>query len=135
MGQTVTQAIKSAVKKERPDKSDSRSFPSGHAAGVFTTASILHQHFGWNGAPGYAIASYVALSRLPSNRHFLSDAIFGSAIGVAVGRAVTFHDRNLPPKVQLEPFLTPNGTGIAIRLHLSPGPPPRGSSASEVLRN
>jgi len=135
VSQTVTQVVKTAVKKERPDGSNSRSFPSGHASGVFTSASILHQHFGWKvGAPSYVISSYVALSRLPSNRHFLSDIIFGSAVGIAAGRSVTFHERNLPPKIQLEPFLTPHGTGVVFRFHRSqePGSPPAASATSSM---
>ncbi|MEP6782716.1 MAG: hypothetical protein ABI983_03540, partial [Acidobacteriota bacterium] len=37
----------------------------------------------------YVFASYVAVSRLPSNRHWFSDAVFGSAVGVIAGRTVT----------------------------------------------
>jgi membrane-associated phospholipid phosphatase len=93
------------------------SFPSGHASAVFTTASILHQHFGWKvGGPSYVVASYVALSRLPSNRHFLSDVIFGSALGIAVGRSVTFHERHVLSGVQIQPLLYPCGIAVAIRL-------------------
>ena len=80
------------------------------------------------------ISSYVALSRLPSNRHFLSDVIFGSAVGIASGRSVTFHERNLQPKIGLEPFLTPQGTGVVVRLHLSqdPGSPFAASATSSM---
>jgi hypothetical protein len=35
-----------------------------------------------------AIASYVALSRITDNRHFLSDVVFGSALGIATGWTV-----------------------------------------------
>jgi membrane-associated phospholipid phosphatase len=119
VGQSITQITKSLVTKERPDSSNARSFPSGHASAVFTTASILHQHFGWKvGLPAYSVASYVALSRLPSNRHYLSDAIFGSALGIAVGRSVTYHERHLPQTIAIEPYLQPNGMGLAVQIGL-----------------
>jgi len=119
---TLTQATKYAVQRQRPDSSGTYSFPSGHASAVFTTASILHQHFGWKvGGPSYVVASYVALSRLPSNRHFLSDVIFGSALGIVVGRSVTFHERHHLAGVQIQPMLYPCGIAVAMRL------PPTGS--------
>src|SRR5204863_8907608 len=93
VSQVLTQSLKYSVNRDRPD-GDKYSFPSGHASTTFATASILHQHFGWKvGIPSYTIASYVAMSRLPSNRHYLSDVIFGSAIGIVVGRTVTKHER------------------------------------------
>jgi hypothetical protein len=38
----------------------------------------------------------VAISRLPANRHWLSDAVFGSAVGIIAGRTVTRHGREFP---------------------------------------
>ena len=39
------------------------------------------------------ISSYVAASRLHENRHFASDVVFGSAVGIIAGRTVTRHGR------------------------------------------
>ena len=36
----------------------------------------------------FAVAGYVAASRLTENRHFLSDVLFGSALGMAAGWTV-----------------------------------------------
>ena len=36
----------------------------------------------------FVIAGYVATSRLTENRHFASDVIFGSALGMAAGWTV-----------------------------------------------
>jgi membrane-associated phospholipid phosphatase len=44
--------------------------------------------------PTYSVASYVAISRLHENRHYLSDVVFGAALGIASGRTVTRHGRN-----------------------------------------
>jgi membrane-associated phospholipid phosphatase len=40
---------------------------------------------------GYGIASYVAASRLHDNRHYLSDVVFGAAVGTIAGRTVVHH--------------------------------------------
>jgi len=106
----ITQALKYATRRERPDGSGKNSFPSGHAADTFAFATALERHFGWKGAvPAYIFASYVAISRLPANRHWLSDAVFGSAVGVIAGRTVTRHGREFPVAVGV----TPGGVTIA----------------------
>jgi membrane-associated phospholipid phosphatase len=68
------------------------SFPSGHAAQTFAAATVLERHVGWkNAALAYAIATYVSMSRLHDNVHYLSDVTFGSAVGIIAGRTVTQH--------------------------------------------
>jgi hypothetical protein len=91
----VTQALKYSTRRDRPDGSGPTSFPSGHAADTFAFATALERHLGWRGAvPAYVIASYVAMSRLHENRHFASDVVFGSAVGIIAGRTVTRHGRD-----------------------------------------
>src|SRR4051812_9893887 len=86
----LTQTLKYTTRRERPDGSGPTSFPSGHAADTFAFATALERHLGWRGAvPAYVVASYVAISRLPANRHWLSDTVFGAAVGVIAGRTVT----------------------------------------------
>ena len=86
----ITQTLKYTVRRERPDGSGPTSFPSGHAADTFAFATALERHLGWRYAvPAYTLASYVAISRLPANRHWFSDAVFGSAVGIIAGRTVT----------------------------------------------
>jgi membrane-associated phospholipid phosphatase len=88
LSQTVTHGIKLTVRRDRPT-GECCSFPSGHSSAAFATASVLERHLGYRGAwPTYVIASYVAASRLHDNRHFLSDVIFGSAIGISSGWTV-----------------------------------------------
>lgn len=89
----IVQPLKYATRRERPDLSGKTSFPSGHAADTFAFATALERHLGWRyAAPAYAIASYVAISRVPANRHWLSDAVFGAAVGVIAGRTVTANE-------------------------------------------
>ena len=97
ISEMMTQTLKFSTNRERPDGSNHRSFPSGHAADTFAFATALERHLGWKGAvPAYIFSSYVAISRLPANRHWLSDAVFGSAVGIIAGRTVTRHGREFP---------------------------------------
>lgn len=94
MTTALTTGLKYAVQRERPDGSNSHSFPSGHASMTFATATVIERHLGWRAsALGYTVASYVAASRLHDNRHYLSDVVFGAAIGAIGGRTVTQHGR------------------------------------------
>jgi len=88
----LVQPIKFATQRTRPDGSDNQSFPSGHAAVTFATATVIERHLGWRKSIlGYGIASYVAMSRIHDNRHYLSDVIFGAAVGSIAGRTVVHH--------------------------------------------
>ena len=92
MTEIPVQPLKFAVHRERPDGSDHQSFPSGHAAVTFATATVIERHLGWRKAVlGYAIATYVAMSRIHDNKHYLSDVVFGAAVGTIAGRTVVHH--------------------------------------------
>jgi membrane-associated phospholipid phosphatase len=104
----LVQGVKFATQRERPDGTP-RSFPSGHASDTFAVATALERHLGWKGAvPAYIVASYVAISRLPANRHWLSDVMFGSSVGIIAGRTVTRHGREFPVTV----IPTPGGVAL-----------------------
>jgi membrane-associated phospholipid phosphatase len=91
----LVEPLKLAIARRRPDGSDHQSFPSGHAAVTFAAATVIERHLGWkNSVLGYAIASYVAASRLHDNRHYLSDVVFGAALGSIAGLTVTKHGRD-----------------------------------------
>jgi membrane-associated phospholipid phosphatase len=88
----LVEPLKFATRRERPDGSNRQSFPSGHAAVTFATATVIERHLGWRKSVlGYVIASYVAASRLHDNRHYLSDVIFGAGVGSIAGRTVVHH--------------------------------------------
>jgi PAP2 superfamily len=110
MAEVLTQTLKYATRRERPDLSGRTSFPSGHAADTFAFATALERHLGWRYAvPAYAFASYVAISRLPANRHWLSDATFGAAVGIIAGRTVTSNEASPFPLA-----VTPVPGGVAV---------------------
>ncbi len=111
MSEALTQTLKYTTRRERPDGSGKTSFPSGHAADTFAFATALERHLNWKySVPAYVFSSYVAISRLPANRHWLSDAVFGSAVGVIAGRTVTSHEAERPFPVAVA--AVPGGVAI-----------------------
>jgi len=108
----LVEPLKFATRRERPDGSNRQSFPSGHAAVTFATATVIERHLGWRRSIlGYAIASYVASSRLHDNRHFLSDVIFGAAVGSIAGRTVVHHASDY---CAIAPAGVPGGVAITL---------------------
>lgn len=90
LSQTLVQGIKLATQRSRPDGSNNHSFPSGHTASAFATASVLQRHFGWKvGIPAYAFGAYVGAARMSADKHYLSDVLMGAGLGIASGYSVT----------------------------------------------
>ena len=108
--EVMVQSLKFGVERPRPDGSSGYSFPSGHAAVTFATAAVLDRHHSWRVAlPAYALATYVATSRLHDNVHNLSDVVFGAALGTIAGRTVT---RHVVPHFDIVPQATRGGAAI-----------------------
>jgi membrane-associated phospholipid phosphatase len=111
ISELLVEPLKFAVQRERPDGSNNLSFPSGHAAVTFATATVIERHLGWRRSVlAYAIASYVALSRMHDNRHYLSDVVFGAAVGTIAGRTVVHHEADY---WAFTPVAVPGG-GVAL---------------------
>ncbi|MEZ5284622.1 MAG: phosphatase PAP2 family protein [Vicinamibacterales bacterium] len=91
----LTQGIKLAVKRDRPEDAETghvgtHSVPSGHAATSWASATVLWRHGGWKaGVPASLVAAFVSASRLQENQHYMSDVLFGAALGIASARTVT----------------------------------------------
>jgi membrane-associated phospholipid phosphatase len=84
----INYALKKAFHTRRPN-GDRDGFPSGHAAAAMTLAALLQQHFGlYPALAGYTFAAFVGWHRIDDRKHDLSDVIFGSALGWAVGMSV-----------------------------------------------
>lgn len=80
------------VNRQRPNNQDYLSFPSGHASSSFATATSLSYAYGAKaGIPAFALASFVAVSRVSENIHWLSDVVAGAALGIYWGRAAALN--------------------------------------------
>lgn len=109
--QALTFGLKATVRRDRPT-GECCSFPSGHASMTFATAAVLERHFGYRASwPMFAIAGYVSASRLTDNRHFLSDVLFGSALGMVAGWTVV--GRHGREDFTLFPVPTPGGIALS----------------------
>jgi membrane-associated phospholipid phosphatase len=76
---------------------------------------VLQQHFGWKaGVPAALVAGYVGVSRLSENKHYASDVIFGTAIGIVAGRSVTV--RHGHAQFRVAPFAVRAGGGVGFAL-------------------
>jgi membrane-associated phospholipid phosphatase len=112
VSQAFVHGIKYSVQRDRPT-GECCAFPSGHAASAFAAAAVLERHLGYRGSwPALVGATYVATSRLVDNRHYLSDVIFGAALGEAAGWTVVGrHGRN---SYVLQPMPVPGGWMVAV---------------------
>jgi hypothetical protein len=118
VSQTLVHGMKYAVRRDRPT-GECCSFPSGHAATAFAAASVIERHFGYRMAmPTLLAATYVATSRLHDNRHFVSDVLFGAAIGTATGWTVV--GRHGRSSYALRPVPVPGGVALELT-HLDRG--------------
>ena len=83
---TVVNTMKNTTHVTRPDGSNNHSFPSGHTATAFMTATMLTKEYGhislWIGIGAYTIASSTGLMRMANNKHWLSDVLTGAGIGI-----------------------------------------------------
>jgi len=103
----VDLAIKAVTRRERPSDippggsfSDTffnggkspfkgSSFPSGHAAGVFSVATVMatrYRKHHWVPWVVYGFASAISFSRVTSSSHFPSDVFLGAALGYTITR-------------------------------------------------
>jgi membrane-associated phospholipid phosphatase len=91
----LTHALKLTTRRTRPNgESESNtktfSFPSGHSSATWTSATVLWRHLGWKaGVPAAVLAGYASASRLQQNEHYMTDVLFGAALGIASGRTIT----------------------------------------------
>jgi membrane-associated phospholipid phosphatase len=116
LAQTVVAPLKRVSRRQRPDRSNRLSFPSGHAANAAAVAGVLTRRFGWRaGVPACLVVPVVGVARLAGRHHYLSDVVAGAALGSVAGYA-------LPPgrmgeRVAWAP--APGAEGWGLRLAVS----------------
>ncbi len=101
----VTIGLKLLVKEKRPDFSNRHSFPSGHSAITFASATFIGRRYGWKWSiPAYALSAYTAWGRVYGKKHHWWDVATGAAIGAASSMLFTHpylrkHEAALVPVV------------------------------------
>lgn len=113
--QLITTGLKVNIDKERPNGANNEALPSGHTSLAFASATVFYEEFK-NTEPllaycGYAFALTTAYLRMAKNKHWFSDVILGSAVGIAVTKLIYHFDHLFAwnPFMKSEKFvLTPN---------------------------
>jgi membrane-associated phospholipid phosphatase len=83
------------------------------AAASPSRAAFLQRRYGWSyGVPAYAVATFVAYSRVESKRHWTSDVIAGGAIGIATNLVFT-HKWS---RVVVQPSVVPRGAELTFEI-------------------
>jgi membrane-associated phospholipid phosphatase len=113
----ITVSMKGGINRRRPDGTR-YSYPSGHTSTAFTSAGVIDHHFGhfW-GLTAYSTATYVGLSRLQENKHYLTDVIAGAILGSYVAYKVT-HKTGKASDHRISPFLTDRMFGARLTINL-----------------
>lgn len=87
-GMTTT-VLKRIANQPRPHRGDNNSFPSGHTTTAFAFASVVGmEHEIPYGIAAYGLATWVGLSRMNDNAHYLHDVTFGATLGISYGVAL-----------------------------------------------
>jgi len=93
-----TSLLKEAFERERPDGSNQRSMPSGHASSAFASRALASDNIGtmqisnglrWTLDAGlFALAGGTAWARVEAGKHYPTDVLAGAALGNFIARFV-----------------------------------------------
>jgi membrane-associated phospholipid phosphatase len=120
-----TNLLKVTVRRTRPYSDSHTSFPSGHASTTFASAANILDFYGPKaGVPALVLAAYTGVCRLDVGAHYLSDVLFGAALGFAVSHAYSLHHlKSLKSEdkqtFELEPwFDSRDSWGLALKISI-----------------
>ena len=90
----ITLGMKTAINRKRPEdplgltRRSNSSFPSGHASGTFSVATIIGSRHPKTRIPVYTLATLVGFSRIYLGKHYPLDVLGGAAVGIASGLVI-----------------------------------------------
>ena len=92
LSSAITLPLKKTMSVLRPDGSDSKSFPSGHATTAFAMAQWLREEYKASNPllsySGYFIATASSISRVSYHKHYFADVLMGAGIGILSTKAI-----------------------------------------------
>ena len=99
----VKTALKAMIKEDRPDHSDNKSFPSGHASMAFAAARSIDKEFRkesiWIPIVCYTAATAVGVERVARDRHHWYDVVAGAGVGIGAAELTWWlSDKMFPQK-------------------------------------
>jgi membrane-associated phospholipid phosphatase len=113
----ITEGLKQAFPKMRPDGSDRKSFPSGHTSRSFSAAATVFNRYGASyGIPAFALASLVGVARVQAKKHFWSDVLVGAAIGTGSGFLLTHKRPQSDRTASFIPWGDTKSAGVTITM-------------------
>jgi membrane-associated phospholipid phosphatase len=121
----LTSGLKEAIGRERPDRSDDLSMPSGHASSAFGAMAVANQNLDYIDMNPYArtglkatnvaLAASVGWARVEGQKHYPTDVLVGAALG------------NFTTRFIYEAFI---GTHLGDRFSVYVEPNPRGGQVA-----
>ena len=113
--------LKKMVNEERPDHSDNKSFPSGHATMAFAVARSIDKEFRsesiWIPIAAYAAATAIGVERVASDRHHWYDVVAGAGLGYGAAELTWWlSDKIFPQNKNVTISYTGNGLSTTINL-------------------
>ncbi|RRD02521.1 phosphatase PAP2 family protein [Prevotella sp. OH937_COT-195] len=117
----ICYTMKHTIHTMRPDRTDNRSFPSGHTAIAFAGATLMAKEYGqvspWITVGGYTVATITAIDRVRRNRHRWGDVVTGAAIGIAAAEAGYYIGKLiLPDRDRYVLSVSPMGMNLVVKL-------------------
>ena len=108
----IATLLKHVVDRHRPPLDEaliplpgSPSFPSGHATTAFAAAAVIAVLCPRLAKPAFALAAFVALSRVYLGVHFTLDIAVGAVLGTLIGALLAIGAKLVAPRVGGSPEL------------------------------
>jgi membrane-associated phospholipid phosphatase len=125
----MTSLLKEATNRNRPDRSNDKSFPSGHSSDAFANATLSNRNLNVILLPkevrlpvqvgNILLATSVAWARVEAKKHYPSDVLAGAALGHFISAFV--HDAfiGLPQDNRVSFTISPLKRGAMAELYVT----------------